>query len=155
MKTPEPTSETSSGRCPQCGGGLPADSKHRICPPCLMRQAFASHTVADGGGGSAEQAAIPSPEEIAPKFPQFEILGCLGRGGMGVVYQARQKSLNRMVAIKILAPERERDSAFAARFAQEAELLAKLNHPSIVTVHDFGEVDGLYFLVMEIINVFK
>lgn len=104
------------------------------------------------GGGSAEQAAIPSPEEIAPKFPQFEILGCLGRGGMGVVYQARQKSLNRMVAIKILAPERERDSAFAARFAQEAELLAKLNHPSIVTVHDFGEVDGLYFLVMEFVD---
>ncbi|RYD61465.1 MAG: serine/threonine protein kinase, partial [Verrucomicrobiaceae bacterium] len=77
---------------------------------------------------------------------------CLGRGGMGVVYKARQKSLNRLVAIKILAPERERDARFAERFAKEAEMLAKLSHPHIVTIHDFGETGGLYYLVMEFIN---
>jgi len=71
---------------------------------------------------------------------------------MGVVYQARQKSLNRLVAIKILAPERERDARFAERFAREAELLAKLSHPHIVTIHDFGETGGLYYLVMEFVD---
>lgn len=71
---------------------------------------------------------------------------------MGVVYKARQKSLNRLVAIKILAPERGRESRFAERFAREAELLAQLNHPHIVTIHDFGETDGLFYLVMEFVD---
>jgi tRNA A-37 threonylcarbamoyl transferase component Bud32 len=114
-----------------------------------MRQALASRTIIDG---PAPSSPPPSPEEIADKFPQFEILECLGRGGMGVVYKARQKSLNRVVAIKILAPEREREARFAERFAREAELLAKLNHPHIVTIHDFGETGGLFYLVMEFVD---
>ncbi len=143
-------SNPTDQHCPQCGAPVSTDSKHRLCASCLMEQAFQSRTIdADPGSPAIEP---PSPEEIAPKFPQFEILECLGRGGMGVVYKARQISLNRTVAIKILAPERERDSEFAARFAYEAELLAKLSHPAIVTIHDFGEVDGLYFLVMEYID---
>jgi len=94
----------------------------------------------------------PAPEQIAKHFPQLEILECLGRGGMGVVYKARQKSLNRFVALKILAPERERDAAFARRFSVEAELLARLNHPNIVTIYDFGQADGLFYLVMEFVD---
>ena len=116
-----------------------------------MRQALASRTLVRGEGESTA-APPPSPEEIADKFPQFEILECLGRGGMGVVYKARQKSLNRLVAIKILAPERESELRFAERFAREAELLAKLNHPHIVTIHDFGEIGGLFYLVMEFVD---
>ena len=140
----------SSPICPDCGGTLPADSPQALCPACLMRQALASRTVASGDGFPA--APPPSPEEIADKFPQFEILECLGRGGMGVVYKARQKSLNRVVAIKILAPERESESRFSRRFAREAELLAKLNHPHIVIIHDFGQTDGLFYLVMEFVD---
>ncbi len=68
------------------------------------------------------------------------------------MYKARQKSLNRLVAIKILAPERVHDARFAGRFAREAELLAKLSHPHIVTIHDFGETGGLYYLVMEFVD---
>jgi len=71
---------------------------------------------------------------------------------MGVVYKAVQKSLNRLVAIKILAPEREHDAKFAGRFAREAELLAKLSHPHIVTIHDFGESGELYYLMMEYVD---
>jgi tRNA A-37 threonylcarbamoyl transferase component Bud32 len=135
--------------CPECGKPLPAGSD--VCPACLMAQAIASRTL-DGESGPREVPPPPAPEEIAEKFPQFEILECLGRGGMGVVYKARQKSLNRLVAIKILAPEREREARFAGRFAKEAEMLAKLSHPHIVTIHDFGETGGLYYLVMEFIN---
>ena len=113
-------------------------------------------------------AAIPSlsPEELAPHFPQLEILECLGRGGMGVVYKARQKSLNRLVALKLLAPERADDPLFAARFEKEAQALAALNHPHIVGVHDFGSVvqspglqsdesrglNYIYYLLMEFVD---
>jgi serine/threonine protein kinase len=82
----------------------------------------------------------------------LEILECLGRGGMGVVYKARQKALNRFVALKILAPERSTDPGFAERFTAEARTLASLNHPNIVTIHDFGESGGFYHLVMEYVD---
>ena len=140
---------TNSNICPECGKPVPPDSQHQLCPSCLMAQAIASQTLE---GEHVASTPIPEPAEIAGKFPQFDILECLGRGGMGVVYKARQKSLNRLVAIKILAPERERDARFAGRFAREAELLAKLSHPHIVTIHDFGETGGLYYLVMEFVD---
>jgi predicted Ser/Thr protein kinase len=93
-----------------------------------------------------------APEELAPNFPQLEIIECLGRGGMGVVYKARQKSLNRFVALKLLAPERAGDPQFAARFEKEAHALAALNHPNIVGVYDFGQAGGFYFLLMEFVD---
>jgi uncharacterized protein (TIGR03435 family) len=99
----------------------------------------------------AAQPPLP-PEQIAPHFPQLEILECLGRGGMGVVYKARQKTLNRLVALKLLAPERVRDVKFAGRFTREAQALAALNHPNIVTIHDFGQAGGFYFLLMEFVD---
>jgi serine/threonine protein kinase len=102
----------------------------------------------------AEPAAQPPlpPQQIAPHFPQLEILECLGRGGMGVVYKARQKSLSRLVALKLLAPERVRDTQFAERFTREAQALAALNHPNIVTIYDFGQAGGFYFLLMEFVD---
>jgi serine/threonine protein kinase len=100
---------------------------------------------------SAAQPPLP-PEQIAPHFPQLEILECLGRGGMGVVYKARQKTLNRLVALKLLAPERVRDAKFAERFTREAQALAALNHPNIVTIYDFGQAGGFYFLLMEFVD---
>ena len=104
-------------------------------------------------GGAAQTPSEPlSPAALAPHFPQLEILECLGRGGMGVVYKARQKALNRFVALKILAPERSTHPGFAERFTAEARTLASLNHPNIVTIHDFGESGGFYHLVMEYVD---
>jgi ankyrin repeat protein/predicted Ser/Thr protein kinase len=94
----------------------------------------------------------PAPDEIAADFPQLEILEVLGQGGMGVVYKARQKSLDRMVALKILAVPSDAGPAFAERFAREARALASLSHPSIVTVYDFGEAGGRFFLSMEYVD---
>jgi serine/threonine protein kinase len=105
-----------------------------------------------GGEESGEAPSLLTPEELAPHFPQLEILACLGRGGMGVVYKARQISLNRLVALKLLAPERTGDARFAERFEREAKALAALNHPHIVGIHDFGLAGGSYFLLMEYVD---
>src|SRR5262245_26392161 len=142
-------SSASAKSCPKCGATLPSEATAELCPRCLMAEAMAA-TQSD-----AEPAAtrkVLSPDELAPHFPQLEILECLGRGGMGVVYKARQKSLNRLVALKLLAPERAGDADFAARFAKEAQALAALNHPNIVSVYDFGEAGGFYFLLMEFVD---
>ena len=104
--------------------------------------------------GTVPVASSPAPllEEVAAAFPELEVLEQIGRGGMGVVYKARQKSLNRLVALKLLAPERVQEAQFAERFAKEAHALASLNHPNIVTVHDFGQAGGFYFLLMEFVD---
>jgi tRNA A-37 threonylcarbamoyl transferase component Bud32 len=94
----------------------------------------------------------PSPGELAHHFPQLEILELLGQGGMGAVYKARQRKLDRLVAVKILPPDWGKEPAFAERFAREAKTLARLAHPHIVAVHDFGESDGLFYLVMEYVD---
>jgi serine/threonine protein kinase len=95
----------------------------------------------------------PEPRQLAEKFPQLEILQLLGQGGMGAVYKARQKHLDRLVALKILPPEVGRSETFTERFTREARSLAKLNHPQIVTVHEFGcTQDGLYYFLMEFVD---
>lgn len=139
-----------TNRCPKCGAPLPPDAPQGLCPRCIGAFDFNEETV--GPGPPAAPKPPPSPEDIAPHFPQLEILECLGRGGMGVVYKARQKALGRPVALKILAPERENDPEFAARFTREAQALARLSHPHIVTVHDFGQADGYFYLLMEFVD---
>lgn len=94
----------------------------------------------------------PEPAELAARFPQLEILELLGKGGMGAVYKARQPGLDRLVAVKILPPDVSHDPAFAERFTREARALARLSHPHIVAVHDFGQTDGLYYFVMEYVD---
>ena len=139
-----------SPRCPRCQAVLPPDAPAGLCPSCLVSAHFGS--AAELTEPAAPAAATPSIDDIAPHFPQLEILACLGRGGMGVVYRARQKSLGRLVALKLLAPERGSDPAFAERFTREAQALALLDHPHIVTIHDFGQAGGYYYLLMEYVD---
>ncbi len=98
------------------------------------------------------QFANPQLEKIARQFPQLEILELLGQGGMGVVYKARQRHLNRVVAVKILPPSAGAEPAFAERFTREAQALAQLNHPNIVQVYDFGRTDEFFYFVMEFVD---
>ena len=142
-------STASANFCPKCGVALPSAATAGLCPRCLMAEAMVA-TQVDAEPAAARQTL--APEELAPFFPQLEILECLGRGGMGVVYKARQKTLNRIVALKLLAPERVRDTQFAERFTREAQALAALSHPNIVTIYDFGQAGGFYFLLMEFVD---
>ncbi|RYD21452.1 MAG: serine/threonine protein kinase [Verrucomicrobiaceae bacterium] len=137
--------------CPRCGAPLAGGSVDGLCACCLGALNF--DTLTRIGGASDEEAlAVPTVEELAEFFPQLEVLSLIGRGGMGVVYKARQKSLHRQVALKLLAPERAGDPMFARRFAREARSLAALNHPHIVGVHDFGEAGGYFYLLMEFVD---
>jgi serine/threonine protein kinase len=136
-----------SAICPRCGA--PATAASDLCPACLLKQ------VALGTGTDSlpnEPWTPPAIGDLAVVFPQLEIIELIGRGGMGAVYKARQKSLGRLVALKILAPQHAANSSFAARFSREAQALAELNHPNIVTVHDFGRAGEFYFLLMEYVD---
>jgi len=142
-------------RCPGCEAELATDAPEGLCPQCLYQGIVEGQDEAEGPtpGRTPPPAFVPlAAAELGRHFPQLEILQLLGQGGMGAVYQARQTKLDRLVAIKILPPEVARDPAFAERFTREARALARLNHPNIVTVHDFGDVDGLYYFTMEYVN---
>ena len=128
-----------AAKCPQCGTPLPAGALAGLCPACLLKLGAAADTVTDANRPAFQP---PSVAELAPLFPQLEILELIGKGGMGAVYKARQKQLDRIVALKILPPGIGDDPAFAERFAREAKALAKLNHPGIVTLYEFGQVGG-------------
>jgi serine/threonine protein kinase len=95
----------------------------------------------------------PAPAELAAQFAGMEVTELLGRGGMGAVYKAHQTQLDRVVALKILPPDIGQDPAFAERFAREAKALARLNHPSVVTLYEFGRTNaGLYYFLMEYVD---
>jgi len=127
-------------KCPQCGASLPAGVLDGLCPACLLKQGAAADTAT---GGKTPPFNPPPVAELAALFPQLEILELIGKGGMGAVYKARQKQLDRVVALKILPPGIGDDPAFAERFAREAKALAKLNHPGIVTLYEFGVATGI------------
>ena len=89
---------------------------------------------------------------IGKQLGNYQIVDELGRGGMAVVYRAFQPSLNRYVAIKVLPPHLGFDKEFVERFQREALASAKLRHPNIVVIHDVGHQQGIYFIVMELLE---
>jgi serine/threonine protein kinase len=127
-------------KCSACGTLFAGD----LCPKCMA--------------GFAQRPTDPTmpPEELplrpGQSFHGMEILELLGRGGMGVVYKARQPALDRLVALKILPQKMALDPDFQGRFIREAKALGSLNHPNIVAVYDFGAEAGLFFFVMEFVD---
>lgn len=118
------------------------------CPTCLVTIALGG--VANHTDGLARSG--PAPDELATWFTEYSEFELLGQGGMGVVYRARHSQLDRMVAIKVLGQQFSGDPDFSERFLREARLLARLNHPNIVQVYDAGEIGGIPYLVMQLIE---
>src|SRR5258706_7301919 len=146
MNEPE-TDPKMENKCPQWGASLPAGALEGLCPACLLKQGAAAET-----GPEIAPFQPPTVEEMARLFPQLETLAFIGKGGMGAVYKARQPALDRFVALKILPPLTAAGAEFAERFNREARALAKLSHPNIAAIHEFSQVNGLPFFVMEFVD---
>ncbi len=128
----------------------PRSALRRVNPEELLARAMHSAKVSSAG---ALGWTPPRVEEMTDLFPHYEVVAELGHGGMGAVYQARQTELDRLVAIKLLPLEISVDRDFADRFKREARAMAKLNHPNIVSVFDFGQTrEGHLFFVMEYVD---
>ena len=173
---------TEPNKCPSCGSALAKDAPAGLCPACLLKQASSgpseinSAILPDEATADIPKDGVPPPlpgSEAAPKksskarkplftpptpaelmihLPGFEILELIGQGGMGAVFKARQKHLDRMVALKILPTELSGDADFAERFSREARALARLSHPNLVTVFDFGQAGPFHYICMEYIE---
>ena len=141
--------------CSKCGAEFPPGGLSGVCPRCLLELARArpeegSLPVVLTAGDAAPPP--PEPAAIQPHFPQLEIEALVGQGGMGVVYRARHRGLDRAVALKLLPAAAGRDPSFVERFQREARALASLSHPNIVGVHDFGRAGEHFYLVMEFVD---
>ncbi|CAN5175520.1 hypothetical protein BH23VER1_BH23VER1_09760 [soil metagenome] len=132
----------NSNECPSCHRPLHADAPAGLCPACVLRAAHESSPAPD----------LPPIEEIRAAFPQMQVIECIGRGGMGIVYKVYQPHLDRHVALKVLAPDLQAGPGFSERFTREARTLGKLTHPNIVAIHDFGESKGYFWLLMEFVE---
>lgn len=145
-------------KCPECGAGVAAGSPQGLCPKCLFKRGLEGNTgsmegVATlAGRGRGNTWEPMEAGEIARRFPELEGVRLIGRGGMGAVYWGMQKSLSRAVALKVLPLEVGKSGAFQERFEREARAMARLSHPHIVAIHEFGVREGLYYFVMEYVD---
>src|SRR5438132_1603602 len=154
--------------CRKCGAEIYADAPEGLCTACLFETGLgllAGSTIAVGDDcasvenveSSDANAAphvkkVPRPAKTLANFGDYELLEEIGRGGQGVVYRARQKSLNRTVALKVIGLGHWATEAHLKRFRREAESAASLEHPGIVPIHEVGERDGSCYFSMKFIE---
>jgi len=143
-------SENPSGTsCPHCGSLVPHHAPAGLCPRCVLTGAA---TASEAGVPAASRGQPPTLSEVATAFPDLEILGLIGTGGMGFVYRVRQRKEGREAALKLLPRGLAADPTFVERFNREARTLSRLRHPNIVGVYDFGQCGGFCHLTMELVD---